>query len=190
MEKVSMGAIKTSLLYSLFLVTLSFVLTIGCEKAKNRKPTTEQPVVEVETVGDTSEVEQKAKPVPSLERRAEVETRLESLLSLIEEREKILLDKEKRLFALEKRVEERAANLDKGEKNLRLQQTISWIVLALGAVGIGLAFVIGTRQRKKTAVKAKVGKPSKITGAKERPKTKVKPETKKATEETIQKTKK
>jgi len=57
-------------------------------------------------------------------------------------------------------------------------------------VSIGLAFVIGTRQRKKTAVKAKVGKPSKITGAKERPKTKVKPETKKATEETIQKTKK
>jgi len=73
-----MGEIKTSLLYALFLITLSFVLTIGCEKAKNRKPATEQPVVEVETIGDTSEVEQKAKPVPSLERRAEVETRLES----------------------------------------------------------------------------------------------------------------
>lgn len=141
-----MRAFKIGLLSSLFLTTLSFILIIGCEKTKDLEQASEAVVADTP---DTTQAQQKVPSIEGLEKRTvEVETRLETLLSLIEEKENALLKREGNLEA-------RAAELDKAEQRLKTHQTVSWVVLGLGVAAIFLGFVIGKRRRKKTEVETK-----------------------------------
>jgi len=149
-----MKTIKMKIGFSSSLMFLIFILLliISCKEATQVNETPVEPAKSVQTMPDTTGIEQDTISVPSIEKlelgKAEVETRLDALLSLIEQKEKSLLERETRLLEQEK-------ILAKRQVSLKLQQIISWIVLALGVLGIVFGFIIGRKKQKKSASKTK-----------------------------------
>jgi hypothetical protein len=143
-----MRTIRTGVLAFL----LFSILILGCKKSEEVEQTTEPSENQVQTVSDTAEVEQEIIEAPSLEKlekgKAEVETRLEALLSLIEQKEKALIEREQRLMEQEAQLEAEAQDLATRQSKFWRQQVISWIVLVLGVGGIVLGFIIGRKKQK------------------------------------------
>lgn len=144
---------KTSILSLVFLLSSILFLIISCKKPQDTRQTMEVTVQTVQTRSDTSGVKRDTTVVPSIEKlekgKAEVETRLEALLSLIEQKERSLLEREKGLLEQEASLKVRAENLTNKESRFWRQQMISWIVLVLGLGSIVFAFIIGRKKQKK-----------------------------------------
>lgn len=158
-----MKTIRTGVLAFLIFSTLIIFSNMGCKKSQEVEQTTELSENQVQTISDTAGVEQEVIEAPSIEKLAkgkvEVETRLESLLSLIEQKEKALVEREKRLMEQEARLEAEAQDLATKKSRFWLQQILSWMALVLGVGGIIMGFIIGRRKQKppsgKTEVKIK-----------------------------------
>lgn len=122
-------------LSSMFLMVLSAVLLVYC--GKNEKQYSEGSQFK----DSTTVVQQKeTSGVKGLEKHTvEVESRLEDLLSLIKEREKVLLAEEVELTERENRV-------------VRLH-FISWIIFGIGMVGIVMTLIVGIIRNKKNKLK-------------------------------------
>lgn len=128
--------------------------TTNVMQTQRLQPVQPQP----DTTGDTTSIVQLQSEIqsPSLSSleatKTEVESRLESLLSLIENKEKDLRAREERLSEREHRLVVETTNLVEKRKDLARLQVISWIVLGLGVVGIVVGLVLSGRSRNKNRV--------------------------------------
>lgn len=143
---------KRGLASLLFFLSLILFTNLSCKKAKNDNQSIGDSVQKPQTVSETNGVQQEEAEVPSINKlekgKAEVETRLETLLSLVEEKEQSLIEREKRILEWEASLEARSTELAKKESSFRRQQILSWIVLVLGVGGMVFGFVIGRRKQK------------------------------------------
>lgn len=142
----------------LYLIILTALLLNGCEQQgeEQARQETEKSAVETEeqtpaeTSEDTIEFREQAgldTSYANLERsKSEFEKRLESLVFLIEEKEKSLLKREQRVLNREEMLMARAAALDERAEKLHRLQILSWSVLGLGIVGIVFGFVVASRK--------------------------------------------
>lgn len=146
-----MPRLKNIFIFTLLLIFACLILLLACEK-ENKGESKIESAEAMQTEGDSSKVQETTISGPNAEKlqaqRAELENRLEVLLSKIEEIEDSLLQREKRLIEQAKSLDEREKSLNEWETRLRRQQAISWIVLVLGVLGIFLGIVIALRRKK------------------------------------------
>lgn len=146
-----MPRLKNIFIFTLLLIFACLILFLACEK-ENKGESKIESAEAMQTESDSSKVQETTISGPNAEKlqaqRAELENRLEVLLSKIEEIEDSLLQREKRLIEQAKSLDEREKSLNEWETRLRRQQVISWIVLVLGVLGIFLGIVIALRRKK------------------------------------------
>lgn len=151
MKTITIKRHVPSLFFFLILIPL---LVMSCRKANQGNETPAEPAQRVQTLRDTTGIEQEAEVVPSIEKlemgKVEVATRLEALLSLIEQKEKSLIDRETRLLEQEASLQAKEKELAKREASFRRQQVISWVVLILGLGGIFFGFILGLKKQRKS----------------------------------------
>lgn len=101
------------------------------------------------SAADTSESVEEREPAPSLseleEGKTAIEGRLESLLTLLEEKQRALMAREEELYKRERALVAKAAHLNDREQRLARLRIVSWMVLALGIVGIIAGLIISRR---------------------------------------------
>lgn len=131
------------------LLLIFFIAAIGCKKTDEL---IEEPVVEKTDVAeDTTAILESAVITPDVtaikQSKTEIEKRFEKMVTLIQEKEQALLEREKRVLDVEKQLGLRADELDKKEARLTSQQYLSWIVFIIGVIAIALAIVLIIRNR-------------------------------------------
>jgi len=78
-----------------------------------------------------------------------VEDRLDSLLTLIEQKEASLLDREKTLLDREKQLYAKSASLDERSERINTFRTVSWFICAIGLVTFVFGIVFFQRSKNK-----------------------------------------
>lgn len=79
----------------------------------------------------------------------EIESRLEGLISVIEQKENSLLAREQDLLDREQRLRSEAESLRSRERSVQRLQIFSWFVLVIGLAGIVSGFAISRKNRDK-----------------------------------------
>jgi len=128
---------------------LSLGLIFGaCEKKQEERERAD--VSGQKSAADTTEMTGERAPAPSLseleEGKTAIEGRLESLLTLLEEKQRALIEREEELYKRERALIAKAAQLNDREQRLTRLRIASWIVLALGVVGIITGLIISRRK--------------------------------------------
>ncbi len=128
------------------LLALSLTLLIGRGQAQNQERAEEAPKIENQTAPDTSPIEEHSVAIRNItelqQLTSEVETRLETLVTLLSEEQHSVTQREQKLAQMEAILAAKAAELANAEQQLTTQKTISWVVLALGVGAIIFAFVM------------------------------------------------
>ena len=128
------------------LLVLNLTLLIGPGQAQNQEQAQETPKVENQTAPDTSPIEEHSIAIRNLtelqQLTGEVETRLETLVTLLSEEQHSVTQREQKLAQMEAILAAKAAELANAEQQLTTQKTISWVVLALGVGAVIFAFVM------------------------------------------------
>jgi predicted nucleic acid-binding Zn-ribbon protein len=141
---------RINLMAVVILLGLSFIFFAGCKTSEAPQEGGEQAAVQTQTGTDTARAQQEVM-APRLkelqEQKTAIESRLQTLLTQVEEKEKALAEREKRARDQESMLSAKAASLDEREARLDRQQTISWIALAIGLASLILALFLLRRQR-------------------------------------------
>lgn len=136
------------------LLSLGLVF-VGCEKKQDDKKsgTTRKTPANVDTSEKATETGSTSDPsLSELEQgKSAIEGRLESLLALIEKKERTLMKREDELYERERALIAKSAALnDREERQARLR-IASWIVLALGIVALVAGVIISRRPGDRTS---------------------------------------
>ena len=125
----------------------------GCQSLDDQSLIKEDLKKEALVAADSMEVPQELDPrlSESTARVAELENRLENLVSVLEEKEQTLISRENKLLELDHSLDEKAAILAEKEMAVRRLETMSWIILAIGLFGMVAGFVVIRHYFKKQA---------------------------------------
>lgn len=141
-------------IFSSILVLAAILNFIGCNNLDDQSLIKEDLKKEALAAADSMQVPQELSDsllIESTARVTELENRLENLISVLEEKEKTLISRENKLLELDHSLDEKAAILAEKEMAVRRLETMSWIVLAIGLLGMVAGFVVIRHYFKKQA---------------------------------------
>jgi len=143
-----------------------FILVIviafgGCKNAGDKSLIEKDQKQKVLTAADSLAIRSQETSVSGLgesaARISKLENRLEKFILVLEQKEKTLLSRENKLLELEQTLDEKAALLTEKEIAVIKLETMSWIILCIGALGIVAgAFVIGVYHKKQSNLQSRV----------------------------------
>lgn len=166
---------KKALIFSSFLI-LILAASYGCEKMEETPPTAKQPVFTPQMASNTIESESQKQPVgtmetrqtsqdtlapqqgrltvPSMEdleeRKSEIHSQLDSLIELLDEKEKALIQKEDSLNKQEQLLIKKEEELSEAASAISWHRIISWIILVIGIIAIIAGIAIGKSNKSKS----------------------------------------
>ncbi|MBN2009966.1 hypothetical protein JW960_11540 [candidate division KSB1 bacterium] len=130
---------------SVIVLLTAFVLMCGCDRANTPDKTTGNKLKTI-SKSDSLRAGISSLTAPQSDEiqnsKTELEQRLEKIVSLIEEKEQNLKDRENTAVKMEMRLAARADELEQKEDWLTVQQYIAWIVFVIGIISMIVAIVI------------------------------------------------